>query len=162
MSIDTHNLSEEKEMNTETSIHPYAKKLEAGLQTQRNMLTLLESKAKLLEETDNLKEAEFRATSSPFTHLEITEAKIQKIKTLTEIEATKKVIAEKEQYYKGYMEQFVKDEEEVNKRYKHTVDIAKKSTKPNVQKLLSQVVWERIEGDIEAKIALYKQLKKYV
>lgn len=148
---------------TETpAVHPYAKKLEKGLQTQRNMLTLLESKIKLLKETSEIKEAEFRASNSPFIHLEITEAKIALINTQGQLEAVKTAVSEKEQYYKGYMEQFVKDEEEVNKRFKHTLDIAKKSTKPHIQKLLSQVLWERIDGDIEAKIALYKQLKKHV
>jgi|SRR6478752_5162732 len=142
--------------------HPYAKKLEQGLQTQRNMLLLLESKVKLLEQTIGIKTEEYNQKNSPFIELELTEAKISLINTHGQVEAVRTSIKEKEQYYKGYMEQFVKDEEEVNKRYKHTVDIAKKSTKPQVQKLLSMVIWDRIEGDIEAKIALYKQLRKHV
>lgn len=144
------------------SPNPYAQKLEKGLQTHRNMLLLLENKAILLEVTIGLKEAEYAATSSPFTKLEITESKIELINTQGHIEATKTALKEKEQYHKGYMEQFVKDEEEVNKRYANTLAIAKKSTKPEVKHLLSKVIFERIDGDIEAKIAFYKQMKKYV
>lgn len=141
--------------------HPYAKRLEESLQEQKNYLILLESKIEDLTRTiERANPDTIRIETS--LRLELTEKKINKYKTQAEITSIKKVIFEKENYFKGYMEQFVKDEAEVNLRYKHTVDIAKKSTKPNVQKLLSRVKWERIEGDIEAKIALYKQLKKYV
>ncbi len=153
-----------KEPTEDKVIHPYAKRLEDSLQTQRNMLTLLESKKTLLKETyeDIEEEGNKKFHITKEDQLRVVQKRIDIIRTNGEIDALKKVITEKENYYRGYMEQFVKDEEEVNKRFKHTVDIAKKSTKPNVQNLLAMVMWDRIEGDIEAKIALYKQLKKHV
>lgn len=140
--------------------HPYAKKLEEQLTTQRIMLTLLESKLELLSRLTNyLPKPD---TCDTQERLQETEWRISKIRTHGEIDVLKKIIAEKEEYFRGYMKQFEIDVVDMEKHYKHTVSIAKRSTKPQVQKILAGVIWERVEGDPEAMIALYKQLKKYV
>lgn len=156
-------------MNTPTEIpkaqHPYAKRLEATLQTQRNMLALLTRKSQLVAEQVELlkiKRGKFGYTLTSIEELSLTEHQIEIIRTEGEIKSLQKVITEKENYFRNYMVQFEKDEADMLKHWNHTVAIAKKSTKSNVQKLLSQVMWDRVEQDIENKIALYKQLKKHV
>lgn len=132
--------------------HPYAKRLEATLAKQKTMQWLLEKKIEHLN----------KLYPTLVDELGYYDAQISKVKTEGELDVLKRIIAEKENYFKQYMVQFEKDIVEVTEKYQRLVDIAKKSTKDQVKRILGTVVWERIEGDDEAKIALYKQLKKYV
>ncbi len=143
-----------------TPTHPYAAELEKNLAIQRKMLFLLETRLDTLNRL--IKGTGYSAESTAVDTLKFIEWEISKIRTQGEIDVLKKVIAEKENYYKGWLEQFAKDEAECNLKFKHTVAIAKKSTKPAVQKLLEQVRWERLEENIENKVAFYKQLRKHV
>lgn len=165
----------ETEPKTESKYsHPYANVLEETLKKQKTMLGLLERKVKLIDEACEgyLKWAELLAAANTsggaplephkISELQYVDYQIQKIKTEGEIDVLKRVIAEKENYFKQYMAQFEKDIKEVELRYDKLLAVAKRSQNEKVVKLLSTVVWERIEGDDEAKIALYKQLKKYV
>jgi hypothetical protein len=142
--------------------HPYADKLNNSLKIHRRKLALLERKKALLNELypENkileIPEENFQE------ELKYVEAQLLKLATQGEIDALKKVIHEKERYFNGYMDQFEKDVADMEKHWKVTLDLAKKSVKPQIQELLSTVVMERVMEDDEKKIAFYKTLRKHV
>ena len=155
--------SQAPELTKKESTHPYADKLQENLKTQRRMEVLLTSKISTLSEILKTKTdtSEFIAYT-PEENLKHTDYEIQKIKAEGELNILKRIIQEKVNYYKQYMVQFEKDIAEVETKFKNTVSIAQKSTKPNVIKLLSEIKWDKVDNDDEVKIAVYKQLKKHV
>lgn len=150
------------------ALSKYAQDLQKNLDTQKEMKNLLEMKITMLEQNLKHYNVEFTKDSTivPLNgrviDLPYIDMKITVIKTRGELNVLNKIIEEKEKYYAGWLEQFKKDVADCNLRYKHTLSIAQKSTKPVVQRLLQNVVWPRIEESIEHKIALYKQLRKHV
>ena len=143
--------------------HPYADTLEKTLETQRKMQSLLENKIiciKNIVETQNNTDHFINYTNEE--KLRVIDHEIQLIRVNGELEVLKKVIREKENYFKQYMEQFEIDIKEVELKFKNTIAIAKKSTKPHVVKFLSEVNWDAVDNDDEVKIKVYKQLKKHV
>lgn len=163
----------------------YANELKNRLATQNNMLALLEAKKALLDDTafELERQAVIESKSGP-THgestsmavngflqetllqkeqkLKILEKRIERIRIDGEIIVLKKVIAEKENYYERYLEQFKKDYADMQLHYKTTLALALKSRNENMQKLMATVVMERVEEDVEKKIAFYKQMRKYM
>ncbi len=134
--------------------HPYAKTLEKGLETQRNMYNLLKERVELI--TGKL------PPNTPLLRLETVEAKITIIRTEGEISVLERVISEKTRYYDEYMDQFVKDEAECNEKMERLLKMAANSQKPQVRKMLDNRDLQKVLDDPEARIALYKGLKKYV
>lgn len=145
-------------------VHPYAKTLQDNLTTQRKMETLLQQKViyllQIIEQNEKTKD--FLSTNTSNEKLAAVDYEIQLIRTEGELNTLRKVIKEKDNYYQQYMKQFEIDIAEVNLKFKNTVAIARKSTKPNVIKLLSEIQWDRVDNDEEVKIAVYKQLRKHV
>lgn len=147
----------------EQKTHPYADVLEKTLTTQRKMETLLQNKiSHLTTIIETQSKTDSFLTYTVQEKLALVDYEIQLIRVNGELEILKKVIREKENYFKQYMEQFEIDIKEVELRFKNTIAIAKKSTKPNVVKLLSELNWEDVDNDDEVKIKVYKQLKKHV
>ena len=138
--------------------HPYALTLESKLQKQYEMMGLLEEKRHLLKRLTSNQLSEL-STSEELEHVE---RQIQLIRTQGEIDVLKKVINEKEKYFRFYMVEFEKDEADMLTHWKHTLSIAERSTKPNVIKLLANMEPEFLENNLEHKIAFYKQLRKPV
>lgn len=143
--------------------HPYANRLQENLRTQRKMEELLQKKINLLTEmTETVEKTVGFLDNTQSEKLVHYDHQIQLIKTQGELDILRKIIYEKDMYYKEYMVQFEKDIKEVDEKFKRLVDIAKKSTKPNVVKLIADIKWDRVDNDDEVKIAVYKQLKKHV
>lgn len=152
-----------QETQTKSSSHPYADRLQENLLIPRKLEGLLTNKVNNLTiEIKRYYDTKDFLDYNTSEKLFINEMEIQLIKVQAELDACKKSILYKDTYYKDYMVQFEKDMAEIDLKFKNTVAIARKSTKPNIVKLLSEIQWDKVDTDDEVKIAVYKQLKKHV
>jgi len=130
--------------------HPYMENLKATLVTQKNMKECLEKRLRLID-IDLSKKNEY----------ELNEIEITKIRTIGEIDVLKRVIYEKENYFIKYMQQFIKDVEELDKNYEKVIAEArtKAKTNPHIDNTLKSVKWDVVKTNMEVKIHLYKRLR---
>jgi hypothetical protein len=127
---------------------PYLQQLQDSIDEQKKLLSLLELKVKLLggavkEET-----------------LESVDKQISYIKIKNELSSLKKVIDEKESYFKKYAIEFEKDWEEVEKNFSQLFSKAKASNNPAVKDLLQRINYEILQREPQQKVYIYKVLKK--
>jgi len=130
--------------------HPHMENLKATLVTQKTMKECLERRLRLID-VDLSKKSEY----------EKNEIEITKIRTIGEIDVLKRVIYEKENYFIKYMQQFIKDLEELDKNYDKVIAQARTQAKTNthVDNTLKSVKWDVVKTNMEVKIHLYKRLK---
>jgi len=126
---------------------PYLQQLQDSIDEQKKLLSLLELKVKLLGGT--IKEET----------LESVDKQISYIKIGNELSSLKKVIDEKESYFKKYAIEFQKDWEDVEKNYSQLFSKAKASDNPNVKDLLHRINHEMIQREPQTKVYVYKRLK---
>lgn len=160
-----------EETTTQKKVTAYGKRLEEQLVIQKQMLWHLENrvlhlKSEYAPEVTGVYLKEDESDSDRLVRIkkhgkEYTEAQITIIKTNGEIDVLKRVIAEKEQYYKNYLTKFEKDITEVENNWLKVFNLAKNSKNPNVQKLMASIHWNKVEADDDAKIEAYRLLKKY-
>lgn len=131
--------------------HPYIKVLQETLATHKKMLDCLEKRLTLIHID--------YATKNEYEKNEI---EIVKIKTHGEIDALKKVIKKREEYFINYMKQFSIDFEECEKNYEKVLNKAKSMKDRNMIELLTSVNWKNVDENIEVKIKLYQRLKDLV
>lgn len=134
----------------------YAKDLEKTLERTRKMLTCLRRESELLQNY-----VEF-GPDGPEDELKKVQADIKIIRNIGEIGVLERTIALKTKYFDEYMDDFVKVEAEANERLERLMNIALKSTKPVVQKIFANRNLEEVLKNREARVHLYKQLKKHV
>ena len=130
--------------------HPYIKTLQDTLATHKKLLDCLEKRLVLIH-TKYTEKNEY----------EKNEIEITKIKTVGEIDALKKVIKAREEYFEKYMKQFVIDVEEMEKNYETVLNKVKNNQDKiqGAKELLYAVNWKNVEENIEVKIKLYQRLK---
>jgi len=126
--------------------HPYIKELQDTLKVHKKMLDCLEKRLVLIH-TDYATKNEY----------EKNEIEITKIRTQGEIDALKKVIKAREDYFEKYMQNFIVEVEEMESNFENTISKAKKIKE--AQDLLKLVDWKVVEENIQAKIKLYQRLK---
>jgi len=126
---------------------PYLQQLQDSIDEQKKLLSLLELKVKLLGST--IKEET----------LESIDKQISYIKIKNELSSLKKVIDEKESYFKKYAIEFEKDWEEVEKNFSQIFSKAKASNNPNVKDFLQRINYEMVEIEPQTKVYFYKRLK---
>jgi hypothetical protein len=129
--------------------HPYIKELQDTLKVHKKMLDSLEKRLVLIHMD--------YATKNEYEKNEI---EITKIRTQGEIDALKKVIKAREDYFEKYMQNFVVEVEEMENNYENIIAKAKKSKE--AQGILNFVDWKVIEENIQAKIKLYQRLKNLI
>lgn len=132
--------------------HPYLDVLQKTLDKHYALLKCLELRNKLLADSREEKDEYNKNESDILT-----------FKTEREIMTIKSVIKEKEKYFSEFIQQFIKDKEEMDKRYDDMLKNAKMlsdpSKRPDIYNLLNSVKWDVVETDIEVKLNLYKRLK---
>lgn len=130
--------------------HPYINTLQSTLDKHKKLLECLEKRLILIHNNYSLKD-----------EYEKNEIEITKIKTLGEIESIKKVIYERESYFKKYIIQFSKDAEEVDKNFDKVLSYVKANSNKikGAPELLSSINWETIKDNLEVKIKVYERLK---
>ena len=133
--------------------HPYIKNLQETLSTHKKMLDCLEKRLVLIH-TDYATKNEY----------EKNEIEITKIRTHGEIDALKKVIKQREDYFENYMQKFVIDLEDCNNNYENVLAKAKKisTTDKELKHFLSLVNWKNVDENTEVKIKFYQKLKDLI
>ena len=133
--------------------HPYIKNLQETLSTHKKMLDCLEKRLVLIH-TDYATKNEY----------EKNEIEITKIRTQGEIDAIKKVIKAREEYFEKYMQKFIIDLEDCNNNYENVLAKAKKIsiTDEELKHFLSLVNWKNVDENTEVKIKFYQKLKDLI
>ncbi len=131
----------------------YRQVLQDFIQPYQNMVSFLERRLSLLDKDINLK-----------NEYELNEIEIAKIKTRAEINCRRKIIKEREGYNEKFMREFISDVSDVRKNWDTVVAQAKAGIKTNkdLEKTVPYIRWTEIEKDIEAKISVFKMLKKHL
>ncbi len=152
--------------------HPYADKLEKTMIVHKRKLFLYQEKLRMIKESILESQSKTYPTEPEVGNtlkgvdniqFKLNDLEITAIETEGQIDILQRVISEKEKYFKGYMEQFIKDVDDANKHLKNTIHIAMKSKNEKVQNILNTPgIFDRIDNDDEAKIEFYKTLRKYV
>lgn len=133
--------------------HPYMKVLEEHLTTHKLKIECLEKRLVLIDE-------EYKDKND----FQKNEAELIKLSTIFEINASKKALYEKEQYYIKFMASYIEDIEEVESNYDNLLSTAKtmKEDCKEIRDCLDRVNLEAVEKNSEVKIQFYKKLKKIV
>jgi hypothetical protein len=134
---------------------PYLDTLKATLNTQNNLLLLLQKRVEYLEaEIENC----------PSEHYHINEARINIIKTQAEIDTLKKVIAEKTAYFEKFAAHFEIEYADMEKKYDKLIENAylRASKNPVLKNIIDSVNKDVLKTDKEAKLLFYKQVKQHL
>jgi hypothetical protein len=132
------------------SLTPYLDKLIKTLDTTKELVRLHEQKIiiALLEPFDKV----------AYENIEI---KISCLKSEGEINTLKKVILEKEDYFKNYYTIWEKDSIEMKDNFENVLTKCKElaETNDNLKNTLNNIDFTQIELNKEAKVYIYKRLK---
>jgi hypothetical protein len=129
--------------------HPYMDSLERTIDGQKRMLEMLEFR---MSYKRLFKDA-----------YERNEHDILLMKTAGEIMALRRSIAEKEKYFIEFMNQFLVDLEECNKKFDEVMYKAKSEyASDEVKKMYQSINWKAVEENDEVKVELYKRFKNKV
>ena len=128
--------------------HPYMDTLQETLAIHKKLLSHLELRLKLTPD--------FRCEYDKNEH------EILKIKTIAEINAVRRDIAVKEEYFAKYMKQFEIDMEECNKYFDTVMNKAKKSSIKDVLEKYNQINWQNVNSNMQIKLEVYKKMKGLV
>jgi hypothetical protein len=137
---------------------PYLQQLQDSISQQKELLKFLELKEKFLLNKIAEKESELTECYKN-DDLEYIDSKISSIKIKNEISSLKKVIDEKESYFKKYAAEFEKDWEQVEKDFSTLFLKAKGSNNANVKDFFQKINYEIIEREPQTKVYVYKRLK---
>lgn len=134
---------------------PYLDTLKANLENQINLLSHLEKRIEYLNaEIENC----------PSEHYHINEARINIIKTNSEIDTLRNIIKEKSDYYEKFAANFEHEFAEMQRNYSKIMENAylRAAKIPTLKKFLTNVNKKLIESDKEAKLYFYKKVKDYM
>jgi hypothetical protein len=137
---------------------PYLQQLQDSISQQKELLKFLELKEKFLLNKIAEKESELTEYYRN-DDLEYIDSKISSIKIKNEISSLKKIIDEKESYFKKYAAEFEKDWEQVEKDFSTLFLKAKGSNNANVKDFFQKINYEMIEREPQTKVYVYKRLK---
>lgn len=143
--------------------HPYMDILKSTLETQKKLLELLQKRRSYLQEYAKSHFPEppqghpYENFDERYKHNEYL---ILLIETDGRIAAQNKSVADKEQYFIKYMQQFTVDADECEKEFDKVIKRAQQINTPEMK--LSIVNWEMVEKNIEVRIALFKRLKELI
>jgi hypothetical protein len=137
----------------ETKQKTYLEVLQDTMQPMKDMLTYYEKRLKYIDE-------EF--DSKPIR--EQNEDKILRIKTIQEMDVLKKILHQKNEYFKNYARQFEQDLKEAKKNFKETVKkcwvVAEKNEA--LMKLMNAANFKEAERNDEVLVIMYNKFKQFV
>jgi hypothetical protein len=147
----------------------YLQQLQNSISQQKELLRLLtEKQSHLAYKAEKLKQGSANLSNENTDNdllkitnyeLESLDAQISYIKIGNEISSLKKVIDEKESYFKKYAAEFEKDWAEVEKHFSELFLKAKSSNNATVKEFLARLNYEMIEREPQTKVFIYKRLK---
>jgi len=137
----------------ETKPKTYLEVLQDTMQPMKDMLTYYEKRLKYIDE-------EFDSKSIR----EQNEDKILRIKTIQEMDVLKKILHQKNEYFKNYARQFEQDLKEAKKNFKETVKkcwvVAEKNEA--LMKLMNAANFKEAERNDEVLVIMYNKFKQFV
>jgi Mg2+ and Co2+ transporter CorA len=137
----------------ETKQKTYLEVLQDSMQPMKDMLSYYEKRLKYIDEEYDSKSLR-----------EQNEDKILHIKTLQEIDVLKKILHQKNEYFRNYAAQFEQDLKEARKNFKDTVKrcwvVAEKNEA--LMKLMKAANFKEAEKNNEALVIMYNKFKQFV
>jgi hypothetical protein len=138
----------------ETKQKTYLEVLQETMQPMKDMLSYLEQRIKFIDGD----------LESDMSKREKNEMRIMKLKTLQEIDALKKILHQKNEYFRNYAAQFEQDLKEARKNFKETVKkcwVVAESNEP-LMKLMKAANFKEAETNNEVLVIMYNKFKQFV
>jgi hypothetical protein len=123
------------------------------MQPMKDMLSYYEKRLKYIDEEFDSKSAR-----------EQNEDQILRIKTIQEMDVLKKILHQKNEYFKHYAAQFELDLKEAKKNFKKTVEKCWEVAKTNdaLMKLMKAANFKEAERNDEVLVIMYNKFKQFV
>ena len=137
----------------ETKQKTYLETLQDTMQPMKDMLSYYEKRLKFIDD-----EFDFQSTR------EQNEDQILRIKTIQEMDVLKKILHQKNEYFKRYAAQFEQDLKEAKKNFKKTVEKCWEVAKTNdaLMKLMKAANFKEAEKNDEVLVIMYNKFKQFV
>jgi Mg2+ and Co2+ transporter CorA len=137
----------------ETKQKTYLQVLQDTMQPMKDMLSYYEKRLKFIDE-------EFDSKSTR----EQNEDQILRIKTIQEMDVLKKILHQKNEYFKHYSAQFEQDLKEAKKNFKKTVEKCWEVAKTNdaLMKLMKAANLKEADNNDEVLVIMYNKFKQFV
>jgi hypothetical protein len=139
----------------ETKQKTYLETLQETMQPMKDMLSFLEQRIKFIDEDLSI---------AAFPDREKNEMRILKLKTIQEIDVLKKILHQKNEYFRNYAAQFEQDLKEARKNFKDTVKkcwvVAEKNEA--LMKLMKSANFKEAEKNNEVLVIMYNKFKQFV
>lgn len=133
----------------------YLQTLQDTMQPMKDMLSYYELRMKFIEKS---------LQDSNISEREKNEERILKIKTVQEIDVLKKILFQKNEYFKNYARQFELDLKEAKKNFKETVKkcwVVAEKNEP-LMKLMKAANFKEAESNDEVLVIMYNKFKQFV
>jgi hypothetical protein len=137
----------------ETKQKTYLETLQDTMQPMKDMLSYYEKRLKFIDD-------EFDSKSTR----EQNEDQILRIKTIQEMDVLKKILHQKNEYFKHYAAQFEQDLKEAKKNFKKTVEKCWEVAKTNdaLMKLMKAANLKEADNNDEVLVIMYNKFKQFV
>jgi hypothetical protein len=137
----------------ETKQKTYLQVLQDTMQPMKDMLAYYEKRLKYIDEEYDSKSLR-----------EQNEDQILRIKTIQEMDVLKKILHQKNEYFKHYAAQFELDLKEAKKNFKKTVEKCWEVAKTNdaLMKLMKAANFKEAERNDEVLVIMYNKFKQFV
>jgi hypothetical protein len=137
----------------ETKQKTYLQVLQDTMQPMKDMLAYYEKRLKYIDEEYDSKSLR-----------EQNEDQILRIKTIQEMDVLKKILHQKNEYFKHYAAQFELDLKEAKKNFKKTVEKCWEVAKTNdaLMKLMKAANFKEADRNDEVLVIMYNKFKQFV
>ena len=137
----------------ETKQKTYLQVLQDTMQPMKDMLSYYENRLKFIDEEYDLK-----------TPREQNEDQILRIKTIQEMDVLKKILHQKNEYFKQYARQFEQDLKDAKKNFKEVVKKCWVSAASNaaLMNLMKAANFKEADKNDEVLVIMYNKLKQFV
>lgn len=138
----------------ETKQKTYLQVLQDTMKPIKDMLSYYEKRMKFIDE----------ALKSDISEREKNEDQILRIKTIQEMDVLKKILHQKNEYFKHYAAQFEQDLKEAKKNFKKTVEKCWEVAKTNdaLMKLMKAANFKEADRNDEVLVIMYNKFKQFV
>ena len=137
----------------ETKQKTYLQVLQDTMQPMKDLLSYYEKRLKFIDEEFDLKSLR-----------EQNEDQILRIKTIQEMDVLKKILHQKNEYFKNYAAQFERDLKEAKKNFKETVKkcwiVAEKNEA--LMRLMKAANFKEADRNDEVLVIMYNKFKQFV
>lgn len=133
----------------------YLQILQDTMQPMKDMLSYYELRIKFIDKA---------LASKDLSEREKNEERILRIKTIQEIDVLKKILFQKNEYFKNYARQFEQDLKEAKKNFKETVKKCWVVAENNeaLMKLMKAANFKEAESNDEVLVIMYNKFKQFV